>query len=75
MKCNVHPWMHGWFAVLNTNHYAVSKGGGDFKLPNLPPANTPSPHGMRTTARRRRMSPSLATKPKTINFTFKAKAY
>ena len=37
VKCNVHPWMRGYFAVLTTNHYDISKGGGYFKLPNLPP--------------------------------------
>ncbi len=37
VKCNIHPWMHGWFVVLKTSHYDVSKEGGDFKLPNLPP--------------------------------------
>lgn len=37
VQCNIHPWMHGYFAVLKTSHYDVSKDGGDFKLPNLPP--------------------------------------
>src|SRR6202047_1404298 len=37
VKCNIHPWMHGYFVVLKTNHYDVSKGSGEFKLPNLPP--------------------------------------
>src|SRR6266850_854234 len=37
VKCNIHPWMHGYFAVLGTSHYAVSDGSGEFKLPNLPP--------------------------------------
>ena len=37
VKCNIHPWMHGWFVVLKTSHYAVSDGSGEFKLPNLPP--------------------------------------
>jgi hypothetical protein len=37
VKCNIHPWMHGWFAVLNTNHYAVSGEDGKFSLPDLPP--------------------------------------
>jgi plastocyanin len=37
VKCNIHPWMHGWFAVLKTNHYSISSDGGDFTLPNLPP--------------------------------------
>jgi plastocyanin len=37
VKCNVHPWMHGYFAVLKTSHVDVSKDDGGFKLPNLPP--------------------------------------
>ncbi len=37
VKCNIHPWMHGWFAVLKTNHYAVTSGDGAYTLPNLPP--------------------------------------
>lgn len=37
VKCNIHPWMHGWFAVLKTSHYAVSGADGTFTLPNLPP--------------------------------------
>jgi len=37
VKCNIHPWMHGWFVVLKTNHYAVTGADGSFKLPNLPP--------------------------------------
>jgi plastocyanin len=37
VKCNVHPWMRGWFVVLKTNHFDVSKGDGTFTIPNLPP--------------------------------------
>jgi len=37
VKCNIHPWMHGWFAVLKTNHYSVTGDDGTFSLPNLPP--------------------------------------
>ena len=37
VKCNIHPWMHGYFVVLNTNHYDISKEGGKFKLADLPP--------------------------------------
>ena len=37
VKCNIHPWMHGWFAVLKTNHYSISGDNGGFTLPNLPP--------------------------------------
>ncbi len=37
MKCNIHPWMHGYFAVLNTSHYAVTDNEGNYSLKGLPP--------------------------------------
>ena len=37
VKCNIHPWMHAYFAVLKTSHYAVTAENGTFSLPNLPP--------------------------------------
>ena len=37
VKCNVHPWMHGYFAVLPTSHFAVSGNDGKFSLKGLPP--------------------------------------
>jgi plastocyanin len=37
VKCNVHPWMHGYFAVLNTSHYATTGNDGTFSLKGLPP--------------------------------------
>jgi len=37
VKCNIHPWMRGYIAVLNTPHFAVTKQDGSFDLPNLPP--------------------------------------
>ena len=37
VKCNVHPWMHGYFAVLSTSHYSVSNDDGKFSLKGLAP--------------------------------------
>ena len=37
VKCNVHPWMHGYFAVLATARHAVSGTDGKFNLTGLPP--------------------------------------
>jgi len=37
VKCNVHPWMHGYFVVLNTSHYSLTGSDGSFKIAGLPP--------------------------------------
>jgi plastocyanin len=37
VKCNIHPWMHGYIVVLKTSHFAVTSEDGVFHLPNLPP--------------------------------------
>lgn len=37
VKCNVHPWMHGYFAVLNTSHFATTGNDGKFSIKDLPP--------------------------------------
>ncbi len=37
VKCNIHPWMHGYFAVMNTPHYDVSSANGTFKITGLAP--------------------------------------
>jgi len=37
VKCNIHPWMHGYFAVLKTSHYAITGADGSFSITGLPP--------------------------------------
>ena len=37
VKCNIHPWMHGYFVVLQASHYAVTGPDGAFSLAGLPP--------------------------------------
>jgi Carboxypeptidase regulatory-like domain len=37
VKCELHPWMHGFFVVLKNSHYSVSDESGGFSLPDLPP--------------------------------------
>ncbi|HEV8123155.1 MAG TPA: carboxypeptidase regulatory-like domain-containing protein [Gemmatimonadales bacterium] len=37
VKCNIHPWMHGYFVVLATSHGAVTGNDGKFSLAGLPP--------------------------------------
>jgi plastocyanin len=38
VKCNIHPWMHGWFAVVK-GPYATSDGDGNYTINNVPPGN------------------------------------
>ncbi|MEO8295309.1 MAG: carboxypeptidase regulatory-like domain-containing protein [Gemmatimonadota bacterium] len=37
VKCNIHPWMHGYFAVLTTSHYSLTGNDGKFSLTGLAP--------------------------------------
>jgi hypothetical protein len=75
VKCNIHPWMHGWFVVLNTNHYDVTKGGGDFKLPNLPPGKYTITAWQEDYGTQTADVTITGNETKDVNFTFKAKAY
>ncbi|SRR5579871_1252284 len=37
VKCNVHPWMHGYVAVFKHPFFAVTGADGSFDLSSLPP--------------------------------------
>ena len=36
IKCDVHPWMSGWVAVMGHPYFAVTKQDGNFTIDNLP---------------------------------------
>jgi plastocyanin len=75
VKCNVHPWMHGEFAVLKTNHYDVSKGGGDFSLKGLPPGKYTITAWHEDYGTQTADVTITGDETKSVDFTFKAKAY
>jgi plastocyanin len=75
VKCNVHPWMRGVFAVLNTSHYDISKGGGEFNLPNLPPGKYTVTAWHEDYGTQTADVTITGNENKDVNFTFKAKAY
>jgi hypothetical protein len=75
VKCNVHPWMHGVFAVMSTNHYDLSKDGGAFKLPNLPPGKYTITAWHEDYGTQTADVTITGNETKDVNFTFKAKAY
>lgn len=35
VKCNIHPWMHGYFAVVK-GPYAITNGDGSYTIKNVP---------------------------------------
>lgn len=37
VKCNIHPWMHGYIAVFKHPYFAVTDKDGNFDLKDLPP--------------------------------------
>ena len=37
VKCNIHPWMHGYFVVLKTSRYGITGDDGTFTIKDVPP--------------------------------------
>ena len=75
VKCQIHPWMHGWFAVLKTNHYAITGDGGAFSLPNLPPGKYTVTAWHEDYGTQMQDVTITGNETKSIDFSFKAKAY
>jgi hypothetical protein len=75
VKCNIHPWMHGTFAVLKNSHYAISANDGDFKLPNLPSGKYTITAWHESYGEQTQDVAISGSETKTINFIFKAKSY
>ena len=75
VKCNIHPWMSGEFAVLKNSHYAISSGGGGFCLPNLPPGKYTVTAWHESYGDQSMEVTIAGAETKTVNFVFKAKAY
>ena len=75
VKCNIHPWMHGWFAVLKTNHYSITGDSGGFSLPNLPAGKYTVTAWHEDYGTRTQDVTITGSETKSIEFSFKAKAY
>jgi plastocyanin len=73
VKCNVHPWMHGTFAVLKNSHYAVTGDGGSFTLENLPPGKYTITAYHESYGNQSQDVTITGSETKTVNFVFKAK--
>ena len=73
VKCNVHPWMHGTFAVMPNSHYAVTGAGGSFSLANLPPGKYTITAWHESYGEQSQDVTITGSETHTINFVFKAK--
>ncbi len=76
VKCNIHPWMHGYIVVLKTNHFSVTGNDGAFSLKDLPPGKYTVTAWQETLGTsQQEVTIGGANETKTINFVFKGKAY
>jgi Carboxypeptidase regulatory-like domain len=72
VKCNIHPWMHGWFAVVKGPN-ATTDDSGSYTIKNVPPGNytvTAWQEDLGTQTAKVTVAPGQAAK---ADFTFKAK--
>lgn len=75
VKCNIHPWMHGYFAVLNTSHATQSGEDGTFSLKGLPAGKyTVTAWHERFGTQSQEVTVGSGDTPK-VNFIFKATPY
>ncbi|HXY25497.1 MAG TPA: carboxypeptidase regulatory-like domain-containing protein [Candidatus Acidoferrum sp.] len=72
VKCNVHPWMHAFIAVVKGPH-AVTDDAGSFKLDNVPPGTYTLTAWQETYGVQTSKVTVAPGKPATVDFTFKAK--
>jgi hypothetical protein len=75
VKCNIHSWMRGRFAIFKNSHYAVTRSEGSFTLPNLPPGKYAITAWHESYGEQTQELTIGGGETKTIDFVFKAKAY
>ncbi len=72
VKCNVHPWMHAYIAVVK-GPFGVSNESGSFKLANVPPGTYTLTAWQETYGTQTQTVTVAAGKAAATDFTFKAK--
>jgi hypothetical protein len=72
VKCNIHPWMHGYMAVVK-GPYAVSNNDGTYTIENVPPGSYTLTAWQEAYGPQTQKVTVAAGKPAKADFTFKAK--
>jgi hypothetical protein len=72
VKCNIHPWMSGWFAVVK-GPYAITDENGSYTIENVPPGNYTVTAWQESLPAQTQKVTLAAGKSATADFTFKAK--
>ena len=75
VKCNIHPWMHGYFVVLKTTHYAVSGPDGSFEIKGLSAGKYTVTAWQEQYGSQTQDVTISGSENKTANFTFKVLPY
>ena len=72
VKCNIHPWMHGYFVVVK-GPYAVTDDKGSYTIENVPPGNYTVTAWQEDLGKQTAKVTVAAGKPGAADFTFKSK--
>src|SRR5271169_7193472 len=72
VKCNIHPWMNGWYVVVK-GPYATTDGNGNYTIENVPPGNYTVTAWQEDYGTQTQTVTVAAAKPGTADFTFKTK--
>jgi hypothetical protein len=72
VKCNIHPWMHGYFVVVK-GPYGTSDSSGNFTIDNVPPGSYTLTAWQEEYGTQTQKVTVAAGQPATADFTFKAK--
>jgi hypothetical protein len=73
VKCNIHPWMQGYFAILKTSHFDVTGEDGSFRLPDLPPGKYTVTAWQEVYGTQMQEITITGDETQTVNFAFQAK--
>jgi len=72
VKCNIHPWMHGYFVVVK-GPYGTTDANGSYSISGVPPGNYTVTAWHEEYGTQTQKVTVTAGKPGAADFTFKAK--